>query len=102
MDDLQRFFDHFAKGVNNGWLDTPHLRLTLLSMVGSVVPAVVERPENATTFPLPETNMEKLFLDASNSTLSLEKPSQESKATYESHSLTDTIVRISHSCTHPC
>lgn len=98
MEDLQKFYDHFAKGKDNGWQNTPHLRLSLLSMVGSVVPTVIERPEQATTFPLPETKVKRLFFDASNMTLGPGKPSHKSKATYEGHSLTDTIVSIPSSC----
>ena len=30
MDELQRFYDCFAKGkTKNGWMDTPRLRLSL-------------------------------------------------------------------------
>ncbi|KAF2117227.1 Alpha/Beta hydrolase protein [Lophiotrema nucula] len=91
MDDLQKFYDHFTKGKDNGWQYTPHLRLSLLSMVGSVVPSVIERPEDTTTYPLPQTKLKKLFFDASKMTLGPSQPSQLSKATYEGHSLTDTI-----------
>jgi hypothetical protein len=93
MDDLQKFFDCFAKSKDNGWYNTPRLRLSLLSMVSSVVPSVVERAENTTTFPLPRTYMKKLYLDASNMQLEPNKPAAVAKSTYEGHSLTDQVVR---------
>lgn len=35
-DDLQRFFDFYAKGIENGWeKDTPRIRLTLLGYENS-------------------------------------------------------------------
>ncbi|KAH4237127.1 hypothetical protein HBH68_203270 [Parastagonospora nodorum] len=94
MDDLQKFYDCFAKGKDNGWHDTPRLRLSLLSMVSSVVRSVVERPEDTTTFPLPCTYLKKLYFDASGLALQLDssKPTAAAKATYEGHSLTDQIT----------
>ncbi|KAF5843953.1 hypothetical protein GGP41_001452 [Bipolaris sorokiniana] len=92
MDDLQKFYDCFAKGRDNGWHSTPHLRLTLLSMVSSVVPSVIERPENTTTFPLPRTYLKKLYFDASTMDLNTNKPVTAAEATYEGHSLTDHIA----------
>lgn len=93
MDDLQKFYDHFAKGkINNGWLQTPHLRLSLLALAGSTVRTVVERPLDVTTFPVPETRNRKVYLDGSNMSLSLNEPCAASTVTYEGHSLTDSIV----------
>lgn len=97
MDDLQKFYDYFAKGIDNGWLETPRLRLTLLAMVGSVVPSVVERPEEISTFPLPRARYRKLFLDTTRMTLEPTKPIEETCVTYEGHSLTDQIVSMSDS-----
>lgn len=41
-DDLQKFFDRYLKGIENGWEDTPKVRLTMISFTGK---DVVERPE---------------------------------------------------------
>ncbi len=43
-DDLQKFFDRYLKGIDNGWeKDTPPVRLSMISFTGK---DVVERPEN--------------------------------------------------------
>ena len=93
MDELQKFYDHFAKDKkDNGWLQTPPMRLSLLAMAGSIARTIVERPEKTTTFPLSNTVSKKLLLDSSNMTLGLSSPSEESNVSYDSHSLTDSIV----------
>lgn len=91
MDELQAFYDYFAKGMKNDWPSVPRFRLSLLSMVGSVVRPVEERAETSTTFPLERTKHRKLFFDSEHMTLSTTTPSREASASYEAHSLTDQI-----------
>jgi predicted acyl esterase len=44
--DLQRFFDRFLKGIDNGWEDTPRVRLFVLDPGGT---DVVDRPADDLT-----------------------------------------------------
>ena len=62
--DLVHFFDRFLKGADNGWENTPRVRLSLLDPGGT---NIVERPED--TFPPERTRMRSLYLHT-NGTLS--------------------------------
>ncbi|KAK5048146.1 hypothetical protein LTR84_005816 [Exophiala bonariae] len=85
--DLQRFFDHFLKNIQNGWVrDTPPVRLSLLGFDGSPAKTVIERAEYE--YPLARQRLVKYYLDASNNQLVNEKPSLEAQASHEGHSLT--------------
>jgi predicted acyl esterase len=64
-DDLKLFFDHYLKGIDNGWEKTPRVRLSVLDPGGT---DQVNRPEGE--WPLARTRYEKLYLNASKSTLS--------------------------------
>ncbi|KAJ5725006.1 Alpha/Beta hydrolase protein [Penicillium malachiteum] len=87
MDDLQRFYDYFAKGIENGWeKDTPRVRLSLLGYDGSSARTVVERPEDQ--WPLARQCTTRYYLNAANSSLEATKPSRVATATHEGHSLT--------------
>lgn len=90
MDDLQKFYDYFAKGkTDNGWHETPHLRLSLIGFNGSVVPTVEERGETGdSTFPLSRTVNRKFFLDNSSMTLRTSAPFEVGVASYDGHSNT--------------
>jgi predicted acyl esterase len=57
--DLLRFFDHFLRGADNGWQDTPKVRMAVLDPGG-------EDRLNVpyTTWPLAETRYERLYLGA--------------------------------------
>ncbi|KAK9437266.1 hypothetical protein VB005_08252 [Metarhizium brunneum] len=93
MDDLQRFYDCFAKGkVDNGWMETPRLRLSLIGMCGSIAPTINERPEAGSSFPLSRTKSVKYFLDASTMELVAQQPEHQSRALYEAHSFTAQAV----------
>lgn len=86
-DELQSFFDRYCKGISNAWEQTPQLRLSLLGFDHSPAKTVVEREE--TSYPIPGTEYRRYFLDASNGSLSLEKPEPHYKVGYEAHHLTD-------------
>lgn len=59
LDDLRRFLDFFVKGVDNGWDQTPKVRLTILDPGGT---DIVDRPEDS--FPPSGTVWKQLWLDA--------------------------------------
>jgi predicted acyl esterase len=87
-DDLQRFFDFYAKGIQNDWEeDTPPVRLTLLGFENSPAKTIVERPEQG--WPPARLRMEKYYLDAATKSLSSSKPDATATTAHESHSLTD-------------
>lgn len=77
VDDLRRFFDHYLKGVENGWGFTPRVRLAVLDPNGG---DVVNRPE--AEFPLARTQYRSLFLDASSNRLVTPSAPEEARASY--------------------
>ncbi|NLY39526.1 MAG: CocE/NonD family hydrolase [Firmicutes bacterium] len=78
-EDLRRFFDRYLKGIENGWEETPRVRLSILDPGGR---DIVNRPEKE--FPLLRTEYVKLYLDASTGLLSPGPVAKESKARYRS------------------
>ncbi|KAJ5809234.1 alpha/beta-hydrolase [Penicillium pulvis] len=58
--DLKRFFDYFLKGVENGWLDTPKIRLSVLNFGLDGLDDTLNRAE--TTWPLARTKYQKVYL----------------------------------------
>ncbi|KAJ0131516.1 Transposase [Fusarium oxysporum f. sp. albedinis] len=101
-DDLQRFFDHYCKGLDNAWENTPPVRLSLIGFHNSPARTVIERPENE--FPLARQQLRKLYLDTKSRTLQWDPVTSEDTASYEGHSLGDTVVSrtqsppLFHSC----
>lgn len=79
VEDLRRFFDHYLKGVDNGWEQTPKVRLSVLNPGGH---DIVGRAEEE--FPLARTVYRKLYLSAADSTLLTALPEQENVNTYQS------------------
>ena len=79
--DLTKFFDHYLKGINNGWESTPKVRLSVLNPGGK---DIVNRIENE--FPLARTKYEKLYLDTSNNTLNNKISNKISSTEYNSES----------------
>jgi len=78
VDDLRRFFDRYLKGIENGWEDTPRVRLTVLDPGGI---DQVNRPEN--DFPLVRTRYQPLYLDASTGRLLPDPVTYESAIRYK-------------------
>lgn len=96
-DDLQSYFDYYAKGVKNDWENTtPPVRLSLLGFEsgGGIAKTIIERPEKS--WPLERQELRTLYLDASSGKLVKERPSTESSITYQAHHLTDSAVSIYH------
>lgn len=79
VDDLRRFFDHYLKGMDNGWEKTPKVRLSVLNPGGR---DIVGRAEDE--FPLARTVYRKLYLSAVDSTLQASLPQQEITDIYQS------------------
>ncbi|MCV7314774.1 CocE/NonD family hydrolase [Mycolicibacillus parakoreensis] len=77
-DDLRRFFDHFLKGEDNGWDQTPRVRYAVLDLDGGDRVDVA-----ADEFPPPEVTYRKYYLEARQRTLVTEAPTQEATADYD-------------------
>lgn len=92
-DELQKYFDRYCKGVQNGWEEnTPPVRLSLLGFEGSPVKTILERPEKE--YPLARQETRNYFLDVVNKTLSPSPVATEAKDAYEAHSLDASLVRL--------
>jgi hypothetical protein len=92
-DDLQRYYDRYAKGIKNGWEETtPPVRLSLLAFEGGggAGKTILERPESS--WPLEREEARTFYLDSKTGTLVKERPAHESSVTYEAHHLTDSAV----------
>ncbi|MGN1155407.1 MAG: CocE/NonD family hydrolase [Agathobacter sp.] len=78
-EDLRKFFDHYLKGIDNGWENTPKVRMSVLNPGGK---DIIDRPEKE--YPLARTQYKKLYLDGSNHTLRETIPLSESINDYNS------------------
>src|SRR5512136_608213 len=67
LEDLKRFYDRYLKDINNGWELTPRVRLEVMDAYE--YDFQTDRPEKE--FPLARTQYKKLYLDASNASMSL-------------------------------
>lgn len=76
--DLLRFFDHFLKGADNGWEETPTVRYSLLDLEGG---DIVNRP--APHFPPPGVVDTPFFLDSPSSSLTTSGPGDETTSEYD-------------------
>jgi predicted acyl esterase len=76
----KKFLDHYLKGIENGWKDTPRVRLE----VRETRDEYTVRPENE--FPLARTEYKQLYLNAGNSSLSPQssQSAKTGKAVYNS------------------
>lgn len=81
VEDLRRFFDHYLKGIDNGWEQTPRVRLSVLNPGGT---DIVGRAEE--DFPLARTQYHKLYLSAADSSLLATLPEQQAVSEYQSDS----------------
>ena len=77
VEDLRRFFDFYLKGIENGWKDTPKIRLAVLDPGGT---DTLDRVE--TEFPLDRTDFRRLYLKSNPESLSWSKPDHASQASY--------------------
>jgi len=79
VEDLRRFFDHYLKGIDNGWETTSKVRLSVLNPGGQ---DIIDREEE--DFPLKRTQYKKLFLNAADESLNEEMVKAESSGSYDS------------------
>jgi predicted acyl esterase len=77
VEDLRRFFDHYLKGEQNGWEQTPPVRYSVLDLEGGDTVAVP-----ADSFPPKDVTSTKFYLDARTRGLSTEVPVGEASAAY--------------------
>jgi predicted acyl esterase len=77
VDDLRRFFDHFLKGVDNGWETTPTVRYSILDLEGGDEVAVP-----ADSFPPAGSTSTRYYLDAPTRSLSTSAPETAAEASY--------------------
>lgn len=75
------------KGTENGWEQTPRIRLSLL---GYNRPSIVNRPEPS--YPPPDFRYTTLYLDAKTSSLQSPLPPEPATATYQADSRSDNGV----------
>ena len=78
VEDLRKFFDRYLKGIDNGWENTPRVRVSVLNPGGQ---DIVDRPE--ADWPIPRTKYQKLYLNAGNHRLETQNGS-EAELTYNS------------------
>lgn len=81
VEDLRRFFDHYLKGENNGWEQTPSVRYSILDLEGG---NRVNQP--AGEFPPADAVDTKYYLHGRWRTLATEPPAQEMTVTYDTES----------------
>ncbi|PYI02713.1 hydrolase CocE/NonD family protein [Aspergillus sclerotiicarbonarius CBS 121057] len=78
LESLRSFFDHYMKDVNNDWVFTPRVRLSILNPGGQ---DIVNRPE--TTYPLTRQRPWQLFLDANSNCLQSDIPKESTRCVYD-------------------
>ena len=77
VEDLRRFFDHYLKGEDNGWEQTPRVRYAVLDLEGG------DRVnEAAPAFPPEGAVSTRYYLDGRTRTLRPDPPAEEVSATY--------------------
>ncbi|MYR96722.1 MULTISPECIES: CocE/NonD family hydrolase [unclassified Streptomyces] len=76
-EDLRRFFDHFLKGEENGWEQTPRVRYSLLDLQGG---DQVNVP--ADRFPPADVTSARFYLDGRSRTLATAAPTAGATAGY--------------------
>lgn len=79
QDDLKKFFDYYLKGEQNGWENTPRVRMSVLNPGGE---DIVGRPEEE--YPLKRTVWKKLFLDSASGCIGEKHSDVISKVSYMS------------------
>lgn len=80
-EDLLRFYDHYLKGVDNGWQETPRVRYAVLDLEGG------DRvDQTAADFPPEGFSEVKLYLDAASKALSANAPTSDVTASYDADS----------------
>ena len=81
VEDLRRFFDHYLKGADNGWQQTPRVRYSLLDLEGG---DRVNQP--ATAFPPDDVVDTKYYLNGRTRTLNAEAAPDDAPVAYDAES----------------
>lgn len=79
QEDLLRFFDYYTKEIENGWKDTPPVRLCILNPGGT---GIVNRSEQH--YPLERTSEKIAYLDAASHRILNEPVANKATAIYQS------------------
>jgi uncharacterized protein len=79
LEDLERFFDRYLKGIRNGWEMGPTVRLDVMDAYD--FDRFTARHED--DFPLPRTNYTKLYLDAAQGSLTQEPAAAAATTSYD-------------------
>jgi uncharacterized protein len=79
VEDLRKFFDHFLKGIDNGWEKTPRVRIALMDQPTDK-PSASYRSENE--WPLARTRHEPLYLDAASGRMNVSPSASVSHVRY--------------------
>jgi hypothetical protein len=77
VEDLRRFFDHYLKGADNGWEQTPRVRYSVLDLEGG---DQVNLP--AESFPPADVVSTKFYLDGRSRTLTINAPADAIEIVY--------------------
>ena len=80
-EDLCRFFDHYLKGMDNGWETTPRVRYAVHDFAGG---DLIDQP--AGEFPPKDVTYQKYFLNGLSRTLTPETPEKETTVLYDTES----------------
>ncbi len=90
-DELQRYFDFYCKGIDNGWEEsTPKICLSVLGFENSPAETVLERPE--TEYPPAGVKMRTLYLDPADRVLQENPVVKEGTVSHEGRHLTASSV----------
>lgn len=77
VDDLRRFFDHYLKGQNNGWDETPRVRYSVLDLEGGDRTGIP-----AASFPPAEAVSTRFYLEANSRSLTPSAPTTSAEVGY--------------------
>ncbi|MFM9967861.1 MAG: CocE/NonD family hydrolase [Burkholderiales bacterium] len=80
VEDLRKFFDHYLKGIDNGWEKTPRVRIAIMDRAIDA-PTNAYRAENQ--WPLARTRHQPLYLDATSARMSRSLVADESSIVYQ-------------------
>lgn len=84
--DLLKFYDHYCKGIDNGWENTPRVRMSVLDPGGT---DTVGRPEES--FPLARQQLRKLYLRPASGTMTETPAETPESAVYVSDDAKDVL-----------
>ncbi|MDQ2852311.1 MAG: CocE/NonD family hydrolase [Actinomycetota bacterium] len=77
VEDLRHFFDHYLKGKDNGWQQTPRVRYSVLDLQGGDQVAI-----GADSFPPADVTSTRFYLQGRTRSLSTTSPTEDIEAVY--------------------